>query len=234
MKASDSPAASLFAGVYEAPEAARYLKAAAHGAVVYPVHSATIIRWIRQGLASPDLTDVPGMELVISFEDLVSMRVIAALRGAGVQWKAIRETERWLRNEHGILRPFASEALWTGQGQVFGDWSRRLLAASMHGQAAFEMLRRYLIPVHGLGFDEASGMAAAWEASPGIVLAPEIQFGAPCLKGTRIPARTVAGMVAAGDSREWVMREFAIGREEVDAACDWESRLRAAEPPVPA
>lgn len=217
-----------FEGIYEAPEAARYLKAADRGAKVYPVRSATIIRWIRQGLSSLDLVDTPGAELVITFEDLVSMRVIAALRAADIQWKEIRATERWLRNELGIPRPFASESLWAGRGQVFGDWTSQLLAASLHGQAAFEMLRQYLIPVHGLSFDQASGMANSWEAAPSILLAPEIQFGAPCIKGTRIPARTIAGMIDAGDSREWVMGEFGISKEEADAACEWEHRLRAA------
>ncbi len=220
--------APAFDGIYEAPEAARYLKVAAHGEIIYPVRSATIIRWIRHGLASPDLADVPGDELLLTFADLVSVRVIAALRGTGVQWKEIRATERWLRKELGIQRPFASEALWTRGGQVLGDWTSRLLAASMHGQAAFEMLRQYLIPVHGLDFDEASGMASSWEAAPSIMLAPEIQFGAPCIKGTRIPARTIAGMIDAGDSREWVMREFGISEEEADAACEWEHRLQAA------
>lgn len=207
-----------FEGIYEAPEAARYLKAASCGARVYPVRSSTILRWIRQGFSSLDLVDTPGADLLITFEDLVSMRVIAALRA----------TEHWLRNELGIQRPFASESLWAGQGQVFGDWTSQLLAASMHGQAAFEMLRRYLIPVHGLSFDEASGMANSWEAAPSILLAPEIQFGAPCIKGTRIPARTIAGMIDAGDSREWVMGQFGISEEEADAACEWEHRLRAA------
>ena len=217
-----------FKGIYEAPEAARYLKAADCGARVYPVRSATIIRWIRHGFSSPDLVDTPGAELLITFEDLVSMRVIAALRAVGIQWKEIRATEHWLRNELGILRPFASESLWAGQGQVFGDWTSQLLAASMHGQAAFEVMRQYLIPVHGLGFDETSGMANSWEAAPSIILTPEIQFGTPCIKGSRIPARTIAGMIDAGDSREWVIREFGISEEEADAACEWEHRLRAA------
>ena len=32
----------------------------------------------------------------------------------------------------------------------------------------------------------------------GVFLEPEIQFGAPCIKGTRIPTRTIVGMIEAG------------------------------------
>ena len=65
----------------------------------------------------------------------------------------------------------------------------------------------YIIP---LTFDTDTHMAISWEPMDGIVLEPLIQFGAPCIKGTRIPARTVGGMVKAGDSAEWVAQAFEI------------------------
>ena len=67
-------------GIYDVPEAARYLRATSHAEELYPVSSRKLIGWIRRGLASPDLSDVEGRELLIEFEDLVSMRVVAALR----------------------------------------------------------------------------------------------------------------------------------------------------------
>ena len=214
-------------GIYDVPEAARYLRATSHAERLYPVSSRKLIGWVRRGLASPELSEIPGRELLIEFEDLVSMRVIAALRCAGVSWPEIHSTNRWLRDQTGHLRPFATEALWTGQGQIFVEWAEKLISGSRNGQMAFDLLREYLIPVHGLKFDAVSQAAVSWEASYGVVLEPETQFGAPCLKGTRIPTRTIVGMIEAGDSPHWVAQAYGISLEEVQAARDWESRLRA-------
>ena len=214
-------------GIYEVPEAARYLKATIHADMVYPLSSPKLIRWIRRGLASPELTELPGRDLLIAFEDLVSMRVVSALRSAGVKWSEIYEANRWLRSHLGVQRPFATEDIWVGQGQIFAEWTKRLTSASRHGQMALDLLWRYVIPVHGLMFDEKSKIATSWEPLDSIVLEPRIQFGAPCIKGTRIPTRTISGMVEAGDSAEWVANAFGLSLEEVSAVCDWESRLRS-------
>ena len=61
----------------------------------------------------------------------------------------------------------------------------------------------------------------------GVWLEPGIQFGAPCLKGTRILTRTISGMLEAGDSVKWLMKSFGLSLAEVDAARDWESRLQS-------
>ena len=214
-------------GIYDVPEVARYLRATSHAQELYPANSRKLIGWIRRGLASPELSEVSGMELLIAFEDLVSMRVIVALRAAGVSWMEIRATNQWLRDQTGHPRPFATELLWTGQGQMFVEWTERLISGSRNGQMAFDVLRQYLILIHGLKFGPVSQVAISWEASDGVVLEPDIQFGAPCIKGTRIPTRTIVGMVEAGDSPLWVAQAYGISSEEVQAALDWESRLRS-------
>lgn len=216
-----------FEGIYDVPEAARYLKASAQGDVAYPVSSGKLIRWIRKGLASPDLTEDPGRDLLIAFEDLVSLRIIAALRAVGVGWPEIHRTEKWLREQTGAQRPFATEYLWSGQGQIFVDWTQRLISGSRSGQFALGMLRDYLIPIHGLMFGEETHVATSWEPLSGILIEPQIQFGTPCLKGTRIPTRTIAGMVEAGDTVDWVAKAFGLTHDDVKVACDWETRLGA-------
>ena len=225
---SDALPSPSFAGIYDVPEAARYIKGADYADVVYPVQSSKMIRWIRRGVASRDLVDTPGRELLIGFEDLISLRVVLALRTAGIRWVKIDEAERFLRKRTQSERPFATEDLWVAHGHVFAELWEGLVAASSSGQLAFDIMRKYLIPVSGLTFDEDTRMANSWEPVAGVVLEPDVQFGSPCLKGTRIPTRTVAGMVEAGDSREWVASAYGISREEVRAACDWELRLRAA------
>ena len=71
---------SDYSGIYDVPEVARYIKASDVGNAFCSVSSAKLLRWIRRGVASPDLVGVAGTELLIAFEDLVSMRVITALR----------------------------------------------------------------------------------------------------------------------------------------------------------
>ncbi len=220
-------ALSDFRGIYDVPEAARYLKAVPYGSVIYAVSSTRLLNWIRRGVASRDLVQVHGVEMVIDFEDLISMRVIASLRAAGVGWMEIHRTRKWLQDVVGAQCPFATEYMWTGQGQIFVDWTERLISASRHGQMALGMLKEYLIPIHGLEFDNDTHVATSWEPVDGVVLQPRIQFGAPCIKGTRIPTRTISGMVEAGDSVDWLAAAYGISSDDVNAACEWETRLQA-------
>ncbi len=217
-----------FEGIYDVPEAARYLKACSRGDEAYPVASSKIISWIRLGISSPELSAVPGNQLLIGFEDLVSMRIVAALRAAGFTGPRIRDMEQWLRKMTKSQRPFATETLWTGQGHVYVELRERLVAASSAGQLAFTIMRDYIIPVHGLAFDAETRLAKSWEPVPNVVLQPQVQFGAPCIKGTRIPTRAIAGMIEAGDPKEWVASAYGLSPESVEEACGWERRLRAA------
>ena len=219
---------SPFEGVYEVPNAARYLLAGRVKNEVYAVSSRTLIRWIRSGLALEDLKTVPGRELLISFEDLISMRVIAALRAAGVTWKQIHRAEDWLRHFTGHKRPFAIEEIWTTKpaSDVFSKFADMIITTSRSGQLALDIMKVYLIPISGLTFDK--GVADTWEPQSLVVLDPEVQFGAPCIKGTRIPTRSVWGMVKAGDPSELVQRAYKLTQDELNAAVEWENRLAAA------
>lgn len=224
----DPLAPQAFGGIYEVPEAARYLRADPARPNDYSPGSATLIRWIRRGLASPALARTPGRDLLLDFEDLISMRVITALRASGVGWWEIDRTEQWLREVKGIRRPFATERLWMGQGELFAEWEEHLVSGSRHGQAALNLLREYMTRVKDLQFSEESHLAISWEPVPGVVLRPQVQFGAPCIKGTRIPTRSIHGMIAAGDAPEWVAEAYEISIQDVEAAYGWESQLNAA------
>ena len=214
-------------GIYEPTEAARFLKASACSEDIYPFDSTKLIRWIRRGLANPELVAVPGRELLLDFEDLISMRVVSALKSAGMSWPAISEAENWLREMTGLRQPFATEPLWAGQGDVFTEWGDRLVSGNRQGQTGFALIRKYLIPIHGLEFHEESHRATSWEPFDDVLLQPAVQFGAPCIKGTRIPTRSVAGMVNAGDSIEWVAQSYCLSVATVMAACEWESRIQS-------
>ena len=208
-----------FGGIYDAPTAARYLMAGRMSEEAYPVKSRTLIRWIRSGVSTRSLASVHGRELIFDFEDLVSLRVLAALRSYGVSWPKIAVAEDWLRRETGYERPFAREEMWTSQSEVLARFGGRIIAASRHGQYAMEMMLQYLIPINGLRF--VNRVADQWEPRPLIVLDPEVQFGEPCIKGTRIPVRSVWGMSRAGDPDALVMRAYGLSDSELSAALEW-------------
>ena len=229
-----------FAGIYDLGLAASYVRAAMTDAAlraetcekrrIYVPSTRHFIRWIRFGLASPDLVNVNGRDILITFEDLVSMRVIAALRGAGVSFRSIRMAERTLRDQTGKPRPFASEALWTDTSDVFTGFQEVLMAVSRGSQLAFEFMQHYVIALPGLLYEDQ--MAASWEPREGVLIHPEIQFGKSCIKGTRIPTATVWGLVRASNEPEVAMvprvaRSYNVEDEDIWKAVDWEDAIAA-------
>ena len=214
-----------FTGIYEMPEAASILLAARMPHDSYPVSSRKLIRWVRTGLAGADAREAAGGDKLITFQDLVSLRVITALRAAKVSLKHIHAAEAYLRETTGHARPFATEFLWTDNSEVFTSLRNRLVAASLHGQIAMDIIKEYLVPVHGLDFEE--GIAASWEPAKSVLLKPDVQFGAPCIKGTRIPTRSLRNSYLGGDSIDRLASAYGVGREEVEAAIAWEEKLAA-------
>ncbi|MBI4297663.1 MAG: DUF433 domain-containing protein [Chloroflexi bacterium] len=223
-----------FPGIYEISEAARYLRADIRiPEVHYRVQSTHLIRWIRSGLAHPALAVVPGRELLITFEDLISMRVIAFLRAQGYSFKKIRQAELMLRNLTRHPRPFATSHIWAeeeGALDIFAEIGALLLTASRSGQVAFkELVKQNLIDVHGLTFDQLK-VADSWTPRQGIKLHPRIQFGRSCISGTRIPTQDIAGMVAAGDKIQFLAMSYGISEQQIMNAVNWEKELAATRP----
>jgi len=213
-----------FEGIYETSEASKYIATTLRYATPLNISSRKVIYWIRRGLSEKGLSIIHGRELLLTFEDVISMRVIAALRAAGVKFSRIYEAERWLRKVTEHPRPFATEMLWTERSDIFIDMKRRLIAASRSGQYAFQILEEYLIPVHGLTFGKQH-IVQTWEPRDDIMLDPLIQFGAPCIKGTRIPTRTLWGMFMGGDIIEYISQAYHLTVEQIQNAIDWESTL---------
>ncbi len=213
-------------GIYEPAEAARYIKAAGF----YPRTPRTIAGWFRRWTADSELSESAGGEVPVIFSDLISMRLVAAFMVAGVKWHEVITVVEWLRQYSETAYPLVSRDIWSSV-----DWVNDVCGLLYPARGApnatkpdlDEFLMEYILPGHGLTFDEKSGRATSWEPRPEIALNPLIQFGAPCVKGTRIPTAALAGMVLAGDSVESTARDYRISTDEVEAACDWERRVHS-------
>ncbi|MFH1638876.1 MAG: DUF433 domain-containing protein [Chloroflexota bacterium] len=226
-----------FKGIYIASEAAVYLNATLSRNVhitqpKYPIHSRNLIRWIRIGLSSPELTNVPGRQLIISFEDLISMRVVSILRALGVKWSKIHHAESWLREKTGYPRPFAIERVWTETSDVFAEFHEGFIAASRGGQLAFTALvEQYLISVQDMIFAQYNGgikVADSWRPHEDVLINPRIQFGEPCVEGTRIRTRIINELLMGGDTIFYLMRSFDLSESQISHAVEWEHRLQTA------
>lgn len=64
-------------------------------------------------------------------------------------------------------------------------------------------------------------MSADETAGPVITCDPRIQFGRPCIAGTRITAETIAEMAWAGDTVDGLANAYEIRRLDVLWCCAW-------------
>lgn len=211
-------------GIYKISEAARYLYVTTDLPTSHKPSPRHLIRWIREGLGSPSLVNVAGRKLLIDFEDLISMRVIALLHGLGVSTHKIKAAEAYLHRVTSHSHPFATEQLWTESMDIFAQLGPLLVTASRSGQLPFiELVRHNLVNVHDLTF--SGGLADSWSPSQGIILRPQVQLGAPCIAGTGIPTYAIWRMFIGGDSVNFIARSYDIAETKVQHAIDWEDRL---------
>lgn len=216
---------ATLSGFYKIPEAARYLYVTSHLPSKYsrptPHH---LITWMRQGLASAHLTDISGRNVTIDFEDLISMRVIYLLHGMGITIRKIRDAKEYLSKLTGHSHPFATERLWTETIDIFAEIGPLLITASKYGQLPFmELVRQNLVNIHDMTFNR--GIADSWAPQVGILLKPNIQFGAPCIANTGIPAHSVWRMYLGGDNIDFLAHSHQITKDQIEQAVEWEENL---------
>lgn len=69
-----------------------------------------------------------------------------------------------------------------------------------------------------------------------IIIDPRIQHGKPVIRGTRVPVARIIAELAGGMTREDVMREYEVTKEDVAAALAYAADLVEADEfhPLPA
>lgn len=228
---------SNYKGIYEIPEATQYLYITAPDK--YTNYS-TVRRWIRKDLFAPEARRIPIKELVINFEELVSLRMIVALRLAGFSLRQVREAHQWLIEKTGYRNPFALRDLWISDTEIFVEL-QGLLSITKKGQFSFEFLKGWLRKLRrpdcstidsnlDLSFESINGkeVASKWTPHPCVVLNPLIQFGSPCIEDTRIPTRSAWAMFIGGDSPKSIAKSYSLPPFKVESALEWEKKIAGA------
>jgi uncharacterized protein (DUF433 family) len=69
----------------------------------------------------------------------------------------------------------------------------------------------------------------ALEIAPRIVVDPDIRFGKPIIKGTRVTVELVLSKLSAGMMAEDIIQEYAITLDDVQAALAYAAHIIAGE-----
>ncbi len=67
------------------------------------------------------------------------------------------------------------------------------------------------------------------EIAPRIVVDPEIRFGKPVIKGTRVPVYLLVDQLAGGMTMEEVAEEYGVTMDDVRAALSYAAGVLASE-----
>ena len=204
-------------GIYDIAEVARLIRKT----------RGRVEGWTRPRSGKPPLLtgELAGL---FSFWDLISLRVIAELIDRGVPRDAIATGAEHLARSLGTDRPFAHEKLATVGAGFFADITDGWEDAGLGGQLAFQSTIEPLL--EPITFNEAS-MAMIWRPCPCVWINPEVQAGAPCVDGTRVPTSQIAGLLdidnLVDEKVDLVCDDYRITSEQVRAALDYEFSLVA-------
>ncbi len=191
-------------GIYDLAEAAR----------VVGRDPDTVARWTRG--ANP-LHHVES-DRIISFLDLISLWVISELIRRRVPQGQIRAGGEYVAKHVGTDYPFAHERLATVGAAFFSKFDE-WVDVGRGGQRSFPaMIGELLSPIE-FGPDLH---ASIWRPAKGVWLNPNVQAGAPCIDGTRVPTRVIADLEAVGDHIEDIADDLRLNVAQVRDALQYE------------
>ena len=212
--------------MYTAAEVARWAKTSPQTArrwiAGYSFSSTSGKRW------SPPVTSKRGDDAFLSFEDLVEVAAVAAVRRTGVSMAKIRAAVDYLTSQLGIDRPLLSEKLHTDGRELF----LRDEATAPHytnltrlGQVAFSYLQEVLREV-----DYEQEIAIRWWPAGremGVLVDPRVNFGRPIIATIGVRTETLVDRFVAGLSVEDIADEYRTDPGIIQHAVRFENRSGA-------
>lgn len=181
--------------------------------------------WIRRETFVPERASTPGeVPHLLTFRDLVSLRVLAMLRAKRVPVSELAAVGRELRQR--VAQPWSTQRFWIlGREVYWKDPKVGKVVHPVHGQTAFE---KVLVKPIATQLEKSVERSRARKAGDVGKIHPGqrgIASGQPCIRGTRLPTATIARWAAAGHSPEAIAAEYPdITLEDVRAALRFEER----------
>jgi len=202
------------AGLYSVTQASRIVR----------THRNTVASWVRLGLAPHPVYLVPGEATLLSFADLMSLLVVRELRNAQVPLTTIKKAELFLAHQWDVEKPFSSKRILTAHSAVITALRENEQPVAVTGAAQellYDLIKQDLKDVTY----DARLQARAWRPHAYVLLRPEVQFGAPCIDGTRVTTQTIVDYLASGDTPQEVAADLRLNVAQVTSALDWEQSL---------
>ena len=167
-----------------------------------------------------------SFDRLFSFADLIAFTVARQVRENGVSDRHLRAGVAKLRGTHGNDNPLASSDVINRIATSGDSFLAQLVDDDYEdigrgGQGTFQDV----IKVHlkRIEFD-VTGRPTRWSPFDGVSIDPEIQAGAPCIAGTRIPTAVVAAR-AADEFDDEVAFDLDLELEAVAIAVRFEELL---------
>ncbi|MCY4067818.1 MAG: DUF433 domain-containing protein [Acidimicrobiaceae bacterium] len=185
-------AARLSEGIYSFPQAADIV-GRRNG-----VTRGQLRRWIAVVIAPTGETHSID---TISFLDLVSLETVRRFRDQGTSLQKVRKVLEALRVAvPSVARPLAHRSFFTDGVSVWADIVGRTeeIVGRNSQQLAFrDALRTFADEIRFV-----DDVAAAWDISPWVGIDPRVCFGAPVVRGTRIPVKTITANLTGATVEE--------------------------------
>ncbi len=143
----------------------------------------------------------PPRRKVISFLDLVSVEAVRRLRDHKLSFQKVRKALERLthdRTMHGY--PLAHQSILSDGQSLWvhiGDHTEEVVGKRENHTVMVEAVRTFAEEVRFAG-----DMAASWTISPWVEIDPEVCFGEPRVRGTRIPVSTIVANLKEGTPQE--------------------------------
>ncbi len=213
-------------GTYSIPSASLYVLVTLNNGSGLNLSSRHLYCWVKEGLAGGYLRGVRNRKLYINYKDLISLRAIASMRAKGMKHHEIIVAEKVLQKFYNCEYPFATYQFWTAPPRdIFIKEGDSLLSASRHLQSALDFFEEYLQPHHNMTFD-MFGISANWRPQQNVLFDPQIQYGEPCIEGTRVPTQVIWSFYEAGDSIGNLSFLYGIQESRIEDAIVWENKIQ--------
>lgn len=242
---ADQSRSLLGIGIYTRAEAARLLG----------LSPARVSSWIRgyryswgprdarrRGKQPPVIqTDIPVFEgtLVVSFLELMELRVVKRFRDKGTSLQTVRLVWGRCAEAFGTSHPFAHHRFYADAGRILISLENEASDATPEILYEISSRREPLQAIAGLlvkeslevvEFDTRTQLVREWRPrgpTTPVVLNPGIAFGAPTVAGTRVPTG-VLYRFAQSHPVSNVAQLFELTEDQVTAALGFETLLAKA------
>lgn len=156
-----------------------------------------VVRW-STATTRGEAPIVASFDRLFSFADLVAFTVARQVRVNGVSDRHLRKGVQKLKTTTGVASPLASAPVIERLATSGDSFLAQLVDDDYEdigrgGQGTFQEVIK--VGLRRIQFD-GTGQPTRWTPVDGVSIDPEVQAGAPCIEGTRIPTAVVAGRAA--------------------------------------